>query len=48
MKKKVFRALVFKSLVFLRTGLHYSDCYLRQGDGGTKSVRFGSKTYFLW
>ena len=24
----------------------FSDCYLRQGDGGTKTARFGSKTVF--
>ena len=23
------------------------DCYLRQGEGGTKTARFGSKTCFL-
>ena len=24
-----------------------SDCYLRQGDGGTEAASFGSKTCFL-
>ena len=24
----------------------FADCYLRQGDGGTKTARFGSKTCF--
>ena len=24
-----------------------ADCYLRQGDGGTKTARFGCKTCFL-
>ena len=26
---------------------YQSDCYLRQGDGGTKTARFGSRTCFL-
>ena len=34
-------------LVFFCLEAHYTDCYLRQGDGGTKTACFGSKTCFL-